>query len=242
MLDLVGLEPATYARRYPHELSGGQQQRVGVARALAADPPVLLMDEPFGAVDPLARDRLQDQFHRIQAELHKTVVFVTHDIDEAVRLGDRIALLGPAGRLQQYADPTLLAAPANEQAATFVGADRGIRRLSVTPLTEADLDHPPTVPETPGALGAPEGALVLDAAGAVAGVVREGRVDQAPPAVALGSSLRDAFAALAGVDLGFVPVTAQGRCLGVVTPEGIYRALRRSARQVVGHEAAGSLA
>src|SRR4051812_17688120 len=172
LLDLVGLEPGTYAKRYPHELSGGQQQRVGVARALAADPPVLLMDEPFGAVDPLARDRLQEQFRRIQGELHKTVVFVTHDIDEAVRLGDRIAVLGPAGKLQQYADPaTLLAAPANENVAAFVGADRGIRQMSVTALSHSDLDEPPTA-RAGSTDGAPDGAVVLDADGGVAGVVR----------------------------------------------------------------------
>jgi osmoprotectant transport system ATP-binding protein len=232
LLELVGLEPATYAKRYPNELSGGQQQRVGVARALAADPPVLLMDEPFGAVDPIARDRLQEQFSRIQAELQKTVVFVTHDIDEAVRLGDRIAVLGPAGKLQQYAAPaTLLAAPANESVAAFVGADRGIRQMSVTPLTSADLDEPPTVP-VGSAGGAPDGAVVLDSDGSVRGVVRDGRIVAAPPAVPLGASLRQTFAALAGVDSGFVPVVDGDRYVGAATPEGIYHALRRSTQAV----------
>jgi osmoprotectant transport system ATP-binding protein len=237
LLELVGLEPATYAKRYPNELSGGQQQRVGVARALAADPPVLLMDEPFGAVDPIARDRLQEQFRRIQADLHKTVVFVTHDIDEAVRLGDRIAVLGPAGKLQQYADPsTLLAAPANEQVAAFVGADRGIRRMSVTPVREADLEHPPTV-DAQRTHSAPEGAVALDGGGDVAGVVRAGRVVAAPRPVPLGASLREAFAALAGVDTGFVPVVDGGRYVGAVTPDTVYRALRHSAH-LVAQEAA----
>jgi osmoprotectant transport system ATP-binding protein len=230
LLDLVGLEPGTYAKRYPNELSGGQQQRVGVARALAADPPVLLMDEPFGAVDPIARDRLQEQFRRIQAELHKTVVFVTHDIDEAVRLGDRIAVLGPAGKLQQYGPPaTLLAAPANENVAAFVGADRGIRQMSVTPLTREDLDEPPTV-RAGSTRAAPDGAVVLDGDGGVRGVVRDGRVVAAPPVVALGTSLRQVFAALAGVDSGLVPVVDGGRYIGAATPEGIYHALRRSAQ------------
>ena len=239
LLELVGLEPATYAKRYPNELSGGQQQRVGVARALAADPPVLLMDEPFGAVDPIARDRLQEQFRRIQAELHKTVVFVTHDIDEAVRLGDRIAVLGPAGKLQQYAPPaTLLAAPANENVAAFVGADRGIRQMSVTPLTTADLVEPPTA-HAGSTSGAPDGAVVLDGDGTVRGVVRDGRVVPAPPAVALGASLRQAFAALAGVDTGFVPVVEDGRYVGAATPEGIYHALRRSAQAVENATSAG---
>jgi len=230
LLDMVGLEPGTYARRYPNELSGGQQQRVGVARALAADPPVLLMDEPFGAVDPLARDRLQEQFGRIQTELHKTVVFVTHDIDEAVRLGDRIAVLGPAGKLQQYADPaTLLAAPANEQVAAFVGADRGIRRMSVTMLAAGDLEHPPTVPEGQGPDAAPDGAVVVGEGGRLVGVVRGGRVVPARVTVTLGTSLREAFAVLAGVDDDRLPVLDGGRYAGTIGAEGVHRALRRSA-------------
>src|SRR5213080_1667230 len=132
LLDLVGLDPAEYRDRYPHQLSGGQRQRVGVARALAADPPVLLMDEPFGAVDPVARDRLQAEFLRLQEQVRKTVVFVTHDIDEAIRLGDLIAVMREGGRLEQYADPaTLLSEPATDFVADFVGADRTLRRLSV---------------------------------------------------------------------------------------------------------------
>jgi osmoprotectant transport system ATP-binding protein len=132
LLDLVGLDPARHRDRYPHQLSGGQRQRVGVARALAADPPVLLMDEPFGAVDPVARDRLQAEFLRLQEQVRKTVVFVTHDIDEAIRLGDRIAVMREGGRLEQYADPaTLLSSPATDFVANFVGSDRTLRRLSV---------------------------------------------------------------------------------------------------------------
>jgi osmoprotectant transport system ATP-binding protein len=232
LLDLVGLEPSTYAARYPHELSGGQQQRVGVARALAADPPVLLMDEPFGAVDPLARDRLQEQFRRIQADLGKTVVFVTHDIDEAVRLGSRIAVLGPAGVLQQYADPvTLLAAPANEQVAAFVGADRGIRRMTVTALTRADLSPASPLAAGQGTDGASDGALVVDADGRLSGAVRAGRVVPPPAAVPLGASLRDGFAALAGSDEPALPVVDEaGRLAGLLTPADVHAALRRSAR------------
>src|SRR5205807_6022164 len=114
LLDLVGLEPGRFAKRYPHELSGGQQQRVGVARALAADPVVLLMDEPFSAVDPIVRVRLQDEFRKLQATVRKTIVLVTHDLDEAVRLGARIAVLSEGGRLEQYATPAeLLGSPAN---------------------------------------------------------------------------------------------------------------------------------
>jgi osmoprotectant transport system ATP-binding protein len=136
LLELVGLDPARYAGRYPHELSGGQRQRVGVARALAADPVVLLMDEPFSAVDPIVRGRLQEEFLRLQAAVRKTIVLVTHDLDEAVRLGDRIAVLSQGGRLEQYATPaTLLGEPASPFVRDFVGADRGIRRLNVTPVT-----------------------------------------------------------------------------------------------------------
>jgi osmoprotectant transport system ATP-binding protein len=135
LLTLVGLDPQRYGNRYPHELSGGQRQRVGVARALAADPVVLLMDEPFSAVDPIVRTRLQDEFRRLQETVRKTVVLVTHDIDEAVRLGDRIAVLSEGGRLQQFAPPAeLLATPANDFVREFVGGDRGIKLLAVTPI------------------------------------------------------------------------------------------------------------
>ncbi|KOX09703.1 glycine/betaine ABC transporter [Micromonospora sp. NRRL B-16802] len=144
LLDLVGLDPAQFGGRYPHELSGGQRQRVGVARALAADPVVLLMDEPFSAVDPIVRARLQEEFLRLQAEVRKTIVLVTHDLDEAVRLGDRIAVLSQGGQLEQYDTPAaLLGAPATPFVSEFVGADRGIRRLAVTPLDRGALEPVP---------------------------------------------------------------------------------------------------
>lgn len=134
-LERVGLDPKL-ANRYPRELSGGQQQRVGVARALAADPPILLMDEPFSAVDPMARRELQDEILRLQAELRKTIVFVTHDIDEAIALGDRIAVFGPGGALEQYDEPRrLLSDPANDFVSGFVGAGRGIRALQFLEAT-----------------------------------------------------------------------------------------------------------
>ena len=140
LLDLVGLDPGQYANRFPHQLSGGQRQRVGVARALAADPPVLLMDEPFGAVDPIVRTRLQDEFARIARDLDKTVLFVTHDIDEAIRMGDKVAVFAVGGRLAQYDEPAaLLGRPADDFVAQFVGASRGLRRLSVTPISQDDL-------------------------------------------------------------------------------------------------------
>src|SRR5438093_7904267 len=146
LLELVGLDPRAFAHRYPHQLSGGQSQRVGVARALGADPPVLLMDEPFGAIDPIARDRLQREFIRLQGEVRKTIIFVTHDIDEAVKLGDRIAILRQGGVLEQYDTPAeVLGNPASDFVADFVGADRALKRLKVTPIEIEDLEHPPTV-------------------------------------------------------------------------------------------------
>lgn len=141
LLELVGLEPNQYRDRYPAELSGGQQQRVGVARALAADPPIMLMDEPFGAVDPITREHLQAEFLRIQEDIKKTIVFVTHDIDEAIRMGDRIAILQQGGILAQYDTPqNILAAPANDFVADFVGHDRALKRLSLLSVSEADLE------------------------------------------------------------------------------------------------------
>jgi len=140
LMDLVGLDPATMAGRYPYQLSGGQQQRVGVARALAADPPVLLMDEPFSAVDPIVRAALQDELIRLQAELHKTVVLVTHDVEEAIKVGDLVAVFRPGGHLAQVDTPErLLGAPADDYVRDFVGFDRGIRRLSFFPAAGLDL-------------------------------------------------------------------------------------------------------
>jgi osmoprotectant transport system ATP-binding protein len=154
LLDLVGLDSEQYAKRFPASLSGGQRQRVGVARAMAADPPIMLMDEPFGAVDPIARERLQNDFLRLHKQIGKTVIFVTHDIDEAIKMGHRIAILKPGGILAQYDTPDqILARPADEFVAQFVGADRGLKRLSLRRLDEivllevddADLDAPRTV-------------------------------------------------------------------------------------------------
>jgi len=138
--DLIGLSREELSGRYPAQLSGGQRQRVGVARAIAADPPLLLMDEPFGAIDPINRSRLQDEFLRLQQQVRRTVVFVTHDIDEAIKVGDRIAILREGGVLAQYDTPgEILRAPADDFVAQFVGADRGIKRLSLITLDELDL-------------------------------------------------------------------------------------------------------
>jgi osmoprotectant transport system ATP-binding protein len=130
LLELVGMEPALYRQRFPRELSGGQKQRVGVARALAADPPVMLMDEPFGAIDPITRNRLQDEFLKILRALKKTIVFVTHDIDEAIKMGDRIAILKDGALLQYDTPERILAAPADPFVNAFIGADRALKRLS----------------------------------------------------------------------------------------------------------------
>ena len=167
MLELVGLDPDTFGDRYPHQLSGGQQQRVGVARALAADPPVLLMDEPFGAVDPVARERLQDEFLALQRRVRKTVVIVTHDIDEAVKLGDRIAVLKQGGYLEQYDRPaTVLGFPANDFVADFVGSDRAIKRLRVTPIETSGLSGA-TVEPGPAVVEVPETDSLYDLLAAV---------------------------------------------------------------------------
>jgi osmoprotectant transport system ATP-binding protein len=143
LLELIGLEPEL-GERYPAQLSGGQQQRVGVARALAADPLVMLMDEPFGAIDPISRERLQNEFLRLQAEIRKTVLFVTHDIDEAIKMGDRIAVMRKGGHVAQYATPAeLLMAPADEFVEDFVGADRALKRLALMRVADIDLWEAP---------------------------------------------------------------------------------------------------
>ncbi|MGW0855394.1 ABC transporter ATP-binding protein [Streptomyces sp. NPDC002690] len=254
LLDLVGLDPSVHGDRYPEQLSGGQRQRVGVARALAADPPVLLMDEPFGAVDPVVREHLQNEFLGLQERVRKTILFVTHDIEEAVRLGDRIAVYGQ-GRIEQFDTPArVLGAPATPYVADFVGADRGLKRLVVTPVEEADLDRPPVV--RPGeplrdatARIAGEGArwaVVLDeedrplgwlpagtepapSLGADA-TVREGLrpMDARLP---LGAPLRQALSAMLQHDAGWIAVVddeESGRYLGALTPGRLHEALRRS--------------
>lgn len=140
LLTTVQLDPGIYARRYPRQLSGGQQQRVGVARALAADPPVMLMDEPFGATDPITREKLQAEFLRLQSEIGKTIIFVTHDFEEAIKLGDRIAVLGERSRIEQFDTPAnILSAPANEYVSSFIGQGASLKRLALIPVSDARL-------------------------------------------------------------------------------------------------------
>jgi osmoprotectant transport system ATP-binding protein len=174
LLELVGLEPGD-GRRYPAQLSGGQRQRVGLARALAADPPLLLMDEPFGALDPITRVRLQDELTRLHHEVEKTVIFVTHDIDEAIKMGDRIAILRPGGVLAQYDTPdAVLASPADDFVAQFVGEDRALRRLGLLRLSAVELEPPPASLE--GALQASAELSVRNAVSLMLGAGRESLV------------------------------------------------------------------
>ena len=251
LLELVGLDPWAHGDRYPAQLSGGQQQRVGVARALAADPPVLLMDEPFGAVDPVVRDRLQGEFRRIQRELRKTVLFVTHDLDEAVRIADRVAVFSTGGVLEQIADPaTLLSAPASEFVVDFVGSDRGLRRLAVTPIRAEDLERPLVLAPGDGAAYAATAleldgrpwAVVLDGSGRLLGWVPRGallaargnraarvgdHVREFGTRIGAHEDLRSAFSALLAQELRFLPVLDGEEFLGVLTPDVVHTALRR---------------
>ena len=200
LLNLVELDPARFAGRYPHELSGGQRQRVGVARALAADPVVLLMDEPFSAVDPIARARLQEEFLRLWQRVRKTTVIVTHDLDEAIRLADRIAVLSDRATLRQYTTPAeLLATPADDFVTTFVGEDRGIKRLAVTGVPREGLR-----------------ALL-------------GEEHTAWPTVAVSATLRDALAAMLRVGTPGVVVRDGKTLLGALTAEDVRGALASTA-------------
>ncbi|MCI3220609.1 ATP-binding cassette domain-containing protein [Streptomyces sp. NP-1717] len=249
LLDLVGLDPKRYGPRYPAQLSGGQRQRVGVARALAADLPVLLMDEPFGAVDPVVRERLQNEFLRLQATVRKTVLMVTHDIEEAVRMGDRVAVYGE-GRVEQYDTPAaVLGRPATPYVAEFVGADRGLKRLSVTTIEPADLEQPPVARlDEPAANAArrlrEEGArwaVVLNGGGELHGWVSARALESTDgygtvgdtarrmeARVPVGAPLKQAFGEMLQHDAGWVAVVDGSRFAGVLTPAKLHEALRRA--------------
>ena len=216
LLDLVGLDPSTYRDRWPSQLSGGQRQRVGVARALAADPPVLLMDEPFSAIDPVARGRLQQEFLRVQRTVRKTIVFVTHDLDEAVLLADRVAVLGQGGVLEQHASPAeVLGAPATPAVADFVGSERGLRRLGVTPIDLTSLQDRPVT------CGADGGPVSWDDAGTSRAL---------PGVVPADATLKQVLAQVLAVDAGWVAVVdpGSGRYLGALDAASVHAALRRS--------------
>ena len=199
LLELVGLAPGDYRDRYPHQLSGGQRQRVGFARALAADPPILLMDEPFGAVDRITRERLQNEFISIQRTMRKTVVFVTHDIDEAVMVGDRICLMKMEAAVAQYDTPEkILTQPASEYVAEFLGRERIVRRMSVTPIEASTLDRSRPGPQ-PG-----------------------------EPHVAVSSTLTAAFAAALASPTETAAVFAGERYVGAFTASSLLESLRRA--------------
>jgi osmoprotectant transport system ATP-binding protein len=252
LLDLVRLEPASYRDRYPAALSGGERQRVGVARALAADPPLMLMDEPFGAVDPILRDRLQNELLRLQARVRKTIVFVTHDVDEAIKMADRIAILQRGGILAQYDAPdVILASPATEFVEHFVGADRGLKRLSLGRVRDLTLAEPITA--RPGEVrselrarlesAGADYALVLDSQdrpiGWIArwnlnaeGVLAAEDATPGSPTVQPETTLRDALSTMLGssVQLGVV-VDEQERVLGLISVDAISDVLRTEAPQ-----------
>jgi len=234
LMERVGLAPEL-ARRYPAQLSGGQQQRVGVARALAADPPILLMDEPFSAVDPVVRASLQEELLRLQGELGKTIVFVTHDIDEAVTIGDRVAVFRTGGRLAQYAEPgVLLARPADRFVDAFVGRDRGYRGLGFRPAQLA-LDELRTV--RPGDRGLAEGwALVVDDEGRARGWLPADTPATAEHVLPVGTqheitsgSLRSALDAALSSPCGVgVAVDGEGRVAGGIRAQDVLDALARA--------------
>jgi osmoprotectant transport system ATP-binding protein len=251
LLELVGLDPKQFARRYPHQLSGGQRQRVGVARALGADPPILLMDEPFGAIDRIARERLQNEFLRIQREVRKTVIFVTHDIDEAIKLGDRIAIMN-AGRLEQYDTPAaILAKPASDLVIDLLGPDRGLKRLSVTPIDLNALERPPVVHADDSLSDARrlldsrwERAVVLDLNGKPVGeLTREGAdgdgrvADRARPFDAIigaDRTLFDAFSQMLIHQATWVAVVDGDQFRGVLTPQSFVAAIQRVPAELEG--------
>jgi osmoprotectant transport system ATP-binding protein len=259
LLEIVGLDPVTFGDRYPHQLSGGQRQRAGVARALAADPAVLLMDEPFSAVDPVVRERLQSEFLRLQETVRKTIVFVTHDIEEAVRIGDRIAVMSSGGHVEQFATPAdLLGRPANAFVADFVGADRGLKRLAVTGIDTSDLERPPVVHVRDGVTDARAAmeragarwAVVLDDAENLHGWLSAERATGAGTVgaaarrmeawVPVDASLKTAMAVMLQHEAGWVAVLDGDRFLGVLTPDSLHAALRRSVDGTV-PETAGSV-
>jgi osmoprotectant transport system ATP-binding protein len=247
LLTLVGLDATRYRDRYPSQLSGGERQRVGVARALAADPPLMLMDEPFGAVDPIVRDRLQNEFLRLQEELAKTILFVTHDIDEAIKMGDLVAVMEVGGHLAQFGPPDeILAKPASDFVARFVGADRGLKRLSLTRV--GDLELTKAVTARPGesasearrrARADPFPYLLLvdtqdrpigwiqDEAIPLSGQLEESAAIPMSPLLGRKTTLKDALALMIEADVqAGVVVDKDGKVLGLVTLDAISDALR----------------
>jgi osmoprotectant transport system ATP-binding protein len=257
LMELTSLDPGL-ADRYPAQLSGGQQQRVGVARALAADPPVMLMDEPFGAIDPINRDKLQNQFLRLQAEIRKTILFVTHDIDEAIKMGDKIAVLRDGGVLAQFASPAeLLMAPADDFVEDFVGADRALKRLALMRVEDIELWQAPLAfvgEDTAEVRAKLQGAdvpfaLVVDSERRPLGWLSEAdlsratvpaRPDSSPdPIVDEADVMRDALSDLLQAETRYAPVVdGEGRIAGVLSVEIISEFLTSDDALVPEHDAA----
>jgi len=250
LLDLIGLDPARVRNRYPSQLSGGERQRIGVARAMAAEPPVMLMDEPFGAVDPIVRERLQNEFLRLHRTLGTTVLFVTHDIDEAIKMGTRVAVMQQGGHLAQYDPPVeLLAHPANEFVSRFVGVDRGLKRLSLLRVSDvavgdgvvAHVGENSDAVARRGRDAATEYVLLLDASDqplgwmrldsiATSGTIDPDDVDASSPLVHFETTLRDALSMLlASAVQTAVVVDERGRYLGVLTLDALGTAFRDEA-------------
>lgn len=246
LIELVGMDPPTYRDRYPRELSGGQRQRIGVARALAADPPVMLMDEPFGAVDPITRDRLQNEFLRLQERLHKTIIFVTHDIDEAIKMGDQIVILQVGGLIQQIGSPDeILASPANDFVADFVGSDRGLKRLSLIRVGDMYQQHPSVQVSEVAEIALERmdkagvrSLVVLDRERHVLGYLTRNDAEKHPRRLVADvmnplevytekqSTLRDAFSEMLTNTIRMLPVVDDDdRYLGVVTTDAVQNAI-----------------
>jgi osmoprotectant transport system ATP-binding protein len=239
LIDMVGMDPADFRDRFPRQLSGGQRQRIGVARALAADPPILLMDEPFGAIDPITRDRLQNEFLRLQKRLKKTIMFVTHDIDEALKMGTVICILYKGGKLAQFDTPeNLLANPANDFVSDFVGADRGLKRLNLVRVgdvmrTDVDLvyEHESTDAVNETMLErATDSAIVVDKEDHLIGLVTLDVVQKNPnkkvgdiaseviASTEEEGTMKDAFSEMLSMSLGYMPVLGEGdKVVGIIT-------------------------
>jgi osmoprotectant transport system ATP-binding protein len=247
LLALIGLDPAKYGGRFPSQLSGGERQRVGVARALAVDPPIMLMDEPFGAVDPIVRDRLQNEFLRLQEELAKTILFVTHDIDEAIKMGDLVAVFQDGGKVAQFGTPAeILANPASEFVARFVGADRGLKRLALSRVGDLPIVSPETVKVGDDVAQARTRAaahpfpylLLIDATQRPLGWIAPDRIpatgriyetmaDVVPPVVNRRTTLKDALSIMLDADVqAAIVIDRAGTAQSLITVDDVVRLMR----------------
>jgi osmoprotectant transport system ATP-binding protein len=251
LLSLTGMDPATFRSRYPRELSGGQRQRVGVARALAADPPVMLMDEPFGAIDPITRDRLQNEFLRLQSRIKKTIMFVTHDIDEAIKMGTLLCILQVGGHVEQFDSPkNILSSPANEFVSDFVGADRGLKRLNLVRVR--DVLHEGERAARSDATGKDlaeqmsrqgiNSMMVIDDEGRLLGYVGREAADKNPNKKAgdihqgivtsteAEATMKDAFSEMLSYGITVMPVLEDEKFLGIVTASDAQRLIEEAGR------------